>query len=125
MVFESVEALVSGAASVARIDGDTIAITGSPAPDLIDRLAHTSAFGPGPEIKGTARWVIRALAAARGLKPASIQDLYLAMGRGEIGGFTVPAMNLRMMTYYTPRAAGRAAKAAGAGAFIFQIAPSR
>ena len=46
------------------------------------------------------------------------------MGRGEAGGFTVPAMNLRMMTYYTARAAFRAAKAAGAGAFIFEIARS-
>ena len=29
MVFESVEALVAGVASVARIDGDTITVTGT------------------------------------------------------------------------------------------------
>ena len=77
-------------------------------PSLIDHLAHTSSFGATPEIKGTARWVIRALAAARGVKPASIHELYIALGRGETGGFTVPAMNIRMMTYYTARAAVRA-----------------
>ena len=46
------------------------------------------------------------------------------MGRGEAGGFTVPAMNIRMATYYTARAAFRAANQAGAGAFIFEIARS-
>ena len=46
------------------------------------------------------------------------------MGRGEAGGFTVPAMNIRMATYYTARAVFRAANQAGAGAFIFEIARS-
>jgi fructose/tagatose bisphosphate aldolase len=124
MVFASVEALVEAVSSVARIDGDALTVAGTADPSLIDHLAHTSSFGATPEIKGTARWVIRALAAARGVKPASIHELYLAMGRGETGGFTVPAMNIRMMTYYTARAAIRAATAARAGAFIFEIARS-
>ena len=124
MVLASVEALVEAVSSVARIDGDAITVTGTADPSLIDHLAHTSSFGATPEIKGTARWVIRALAAARGVKPASIHELYIAMGRGETGGFTVPAMNIRMMTYYTARAAIRAATAARAGAFIFEIARS-
>ena len=124
MVFASVEALVEAVSSVARIDGDAITVTGTADPSLIDHLAHTSSFGATPEIKGTARWVIRALAAARGVQPASIHELYIAMGRGETGGFTVPAMNIRMMTYYTARAAIRAATAARAGAFIFEIARS-
>jgi tRNA sulfurtransferase ThiI len=124
MVFTSVAELVSAVAPVASIEGDAISVTGRPAPELIDRLAHTAAFGPTPEVKGTARWVIRALAAAQGIVPASIHDLYLAMGRGEAGGFTVPAMNIRMATYYTARAAFRAANKASAGAFIFEIARS-
>jgi tRNA sulfurtransferase ThiI len=124
MSFASVDELVAAVAPVAAIAGDTISVSGTAGPDLIDRLAHTAAFGASPEIKGTARWVIRALAAARGVKPASIHDLYLAMGRGEAGGFTVPAMNIRMATYYTARAAFRAAKKASAGAFIFEIARS-
>ena len=91
---------------------------------LIDRLAHTGALGATPEIKGTARWVIRSVAAAKGIRPASIHDLYMAMGRGEASGFTVPAMNIRVMSYYTARAAFRAAKAMDAGAIIFEIARS-
>ncbi len=124
MAFSSLEELVSAVSTVATIDGDSIKVTGKPGPDLIDRLAHTAAFGATPEVKGTARWVIRALAAERGVRPASVHDLYLAMGRGEAGGFTVPAMNIRMATYYTARAVFRAANQAGAGAFIFEIARS-
>ena len=75
-------------------------------------------------MKGTARWVILHLAAAAGIRPASIHDLYLAMGRGEAGGFTVPAINVRAMAYDTGRAVIRAAKALNAGAFIFEIARS-
>ena len=124
MSFASVEELVSAVAPVATIDGDAITVKGQAGPDLIDALAHTAAFGSTPEIKGTARWVIRALASAKGVRPSSIHDLYLAMGRGEAGGFTVPAMNIRMATYYTARAVFRAANQAGAGAFIFEIARS-
>ena len=114
MVFSSVEELSRPRRRRRRINGDEIAVTGQAAPELIDRLAHTAVFGAAPEIKGTARWVIRALAASRGIKPSSIHELYLAMGRGEAGGFTVPAMNIRMATYYTARAAFRAAKRASA-----------
>ncbi len=124
MVFTSVDELVSACAGASKIEGDRITVSGAPAPELIERLAHTAAFGEAPEIKGTARWVIRALAADRGIRPASIHELYLAMGREEVGGFTVPAMNIRMMTYDTARAAIRAAKRASAGAFIFEIARS-
>jgi tRNA sulfurtransferase ThiI len=124
MAFSSLDELVSAVSTVATIDGDAITVKGPAAPELIDRLAHSAAFGSSPEIKGTARWVIRALAAARGVRPSSIHDLYLAMGRGEASGFTVPAMNIRMATYYTARAVFRAANKASAGAFIFEIARS-
>jgi fructose/tagatose bisphosphate aldolase len=124
MTFSSVEELTSALAPAARIDGNAITVTGQAAPELIDRLAHTAAFGPTPDVKGTARWAIRALAASGGIRPASIHELYLAMGRGESGGFTVPAMNIRMAAYYSARGAFRAAKQASAGAFIFEIARS-
>jgi fructose/tagatose bisphosphate aldolase len=48
----------------------------------------------------------------------------MAMGRGDAGGFTVPAINVRAMAYDTARAVVRAAKKLKAGAFIFEIARS-
>src|SRR5713101_1052385 len=44
--------------------------------------------------------------------------------RGDAGGFTVPAINVRAMSYDTARAVVRAAKSLNAGAFIFEIARS-
>jgi fructose/tagatose bisphosphate aldolase len=98
--------------------------TAALSPETIDRLAWTAAFGADAELRGTARWIIRNAAAAAGIRPASIHDLYIAMGRGDAGGFTVPAINVRAMAYDTARAVVRAAKKLGAGAFIFEIARS-
>lgn len=92
--------------------------------DLWDRLAGTAVFAPDPEVRGEARWWIKAVALAAGIRPASIQDLYEAMGRGEVGGYTVPAINIRGMSYDVARAVVRAAQAHQVGAFIFEIARS-
>ena len=90
----------------------------------IDTLAWAAVFGATTEDRGNARYEIRTRAAAAGIRPASIHDLYLAMGRGETGGFTVPAINVRAMAYDTARAVIRSAKKLNAGAFIFEIARS-
>jgi len=60
----------------------------------------------------------------RGVYLSSIHQLYLARGRGELAGFTVPAINLRSMTYDLAKAIFRVAKRNNAGAFIFEIAKS-
>ena len=59
-----------------------------------------------------------------GIFPASIHHFYRARGRGEFGGFTVPAINLRTLTYDLARAIFRVARRNRAGAFIFEIARS-
>ena len=93
-------------------------------PDQIDSLIHTAVFGATPEDKGEARYELLQAGAAVGIRFASIHDLYLAMGRGEVSGFTVPAINVRAMAYDTGRAIMRAAKRLNAGAFIIEIARS-
>src|SRR5215470_5217745 len=90
----------------------------------IDTLAWSAVFGTTAEDRGKARYEIRTRAADAGIRPASIHDLYLAMGRGDAGGFTVPAINVRAMSYDTARAVVRAARTLNAGAFIFEIARS-
>jgi len=90
----------------------------------IDELVHRAVFG-GPAEKAEARdWIFR-LGEAFGVLPASIHALYAARGRGEVPPtFTVPAMNLRGMTYEMARAAFRAARRLEVGAMIFEIARS-
>jgi fructose/tagatose bisphosphate aldolase len=92
--------------------------------ETVDRLVWTAVFGETAELRGVARWNIRKAADAAGIRPASIQALYMAMGRGEAGGFTVPAINLRAMAYDSARAVVRAAKKLDVGALIFEIARS-
>lgn len=88
-----------------------------------DRLAWRAVFGSADE-REAARWLLWELGQATGSRPASINGLYLARGRGECGGFTVPAINLRAMAYDTARAVFRAARTGQAGAIILEIARS-
>ena len=89
----------------------------------LDELVRTAVFGDSVA-KDDARWLIWELGQAVGVRPSSIHDLYLARGQGKIHGFTVPAINIRAMTYDTARAIFRTALKMDAGAFIFEIARS-
>ena len=89
----------------------------------MDELVRDAVFGSAEE-REAARWLLWELGQVQGVRPASIHDLYLARGRGECSGFTVPAINVRMMAYDTARAVFRAAKAGRAGAIIVEIARS-
>src|SRR4051812_25319813 len=89
----------------------------------MDTLVYAAVFGE-PDERDDARGLIWEIGQALGVQPASIHDLYLARGRGETGGFTVPAMNIRGMTYDTARALFRSALRPKVGALILEIAPS-
>ena len=103
-----------------------VQITGGPKirGDLIDDLVLMAVFAPDQSEKAWARRIIRALTEASGIVPSSILELYEAMGKGRYSGFTVPAINIRGMTYDVARAVFRAALKGGVGAFIFEIARS-
>jgi fructose/tagatose bisphosphate aldolase len=92
--------------------------------ERIDDLIRTAVFSSDEKIRSAARWLIRRAGAAAGIRSASIQGLYEAMGRSEVSGFTVPAINIRALTYDTAQAVFRAAQASGVGAMIFEIARS-
>jgi fructose/tagatose bisphosphate aldolase len=89
----------------------------------MDQLARRAVFGD-QEPRETARWLLWELGQVQGVRPASIHELYLARGRGECAGFTVPAINIRAMAYDSARAVFRAARAGRVGALIVEIARS-
>lgn len=64
------------------------------------------------------------IAYKKGVYPSSIHDYYMARGREEFSGSTVPAINLRSLTYDLARAIFRVGKKNDAKAFIFEIAKS-
>lgn len=89
----------------------------------IDKLALKLALSTGDEKERIAEEIMD-LAYENGAYPASINAFYKARAKEGFGGFTVPAINLRTMTYELARAIFRAAKRINAGAFIFEIAKS-
>ncbi len=89
----------------------------------MDRLVWQAVFGAESE-REDARRFLWELGQAVGVRPASIHQLYLARGRRECSGFTVPAINLRMLGYDAARAVFRAARGGDAGAIILEIARS-
>jgi fructose/tagatose bisphosphate aldolase len=91
--------------------------------EATDRVVWDAVFGEGA-VRDAARWLLWELGQAIGCRPASINGLYLARGRGECSGFTVPAINVRVLAYDTARAVFRAALARKAGALILEIARS-
>lgn len=89
----------------------------------MDELVRLAVFGE-PDEKHWARWAIWEIGQVVGVRSASIHDLYAARGRGEIRGFTVPAINVRGSSYLTARSIFRTAVRQKAGAFLLEIARS-
>lgn len=87
----------------------------------LDVLVWNAVFGENDEVRNTARWIIRRAGLELGVIPSSIQGLYEARGRKECGGFTVPAINIRGLSYDVARAVFRAALRLKASAFIFEL----
>ncbi len=114
--------LYQGAVAVAP-GGVTIRDPGKLRSPATDRLVWQAVFGTGAE-RDAARWLVWELGQVTGARPASIQGLYEARGRGDVSGFTVPAINVRMLAYDTARAVFRAARAGKAGAILLEIARS-
>ncbi|HVR44612.1 MAG TPA: class II fructose-bisphosphate aldolase [Thermoanaerobaculia bacterium] len=91
----------------------------------IEHLVRTAVFSGDEKTREEAREMIHAVARATGAVPASIQPVYEAVGRGEIDrAFTVPAHNIRAMTWDKSRALFRAAMRHEVGLFVFEIARS-
>jgi len=91
----------------------------------IDDLAYTAVFSSDAAAKAEARRQIHLRARQSGAVSTSIHPLYRALGNSEIERkFTVPAFNIRSLTYDVARALFRAAMKHDVGPFIFEIARS-
>jgi fructose/tagatose bisphosphate aldolase len=92
--------------------------------DAMDGLMYNALFNPDDSVVSTCRALIAHCANVTGAKASSIQELYAARGRSEIKGFTVPAVNIRGLTYDTARAMFRVARKLDCAAMIFELARS-
>jgi fructose/tagatose bisphosphate aldolase len=87
-------------------------------------LAWTAAFSTDDATTTAAQWLVWEASQILGARSASIQGLYVARARGEVSGFTVPAINLRAQTFDMARIVFEAAAAADVGAVILELARS-
>jgi len=106
------------------VSGGIVQVTNAAAVrELMDDFIYEAVFNPDEEKrKGLQRLVIE-VAKKMGAVPSSIQSLYEEMGKN-FPGFTVPAINIRGLTYDTAKAIFRKAIEKNVGAMIFEIARS-
>ena len=110
--------LMTTIGGAAHIDGDQLVIDDEPVfrDTAIRDLAWTAAFADDDATREAAQWIVWEASQALGARSASIHELYLARGRGEVSGFTVPAINLRAQTFdmartvFEPHRARRSAR---------------
>jgi fructose/tagatose bisphosphate aldolase len=90
----------------------------------VDSMIKEAVFSSDGAKKSEIYRQIREAAKKAGIHPASIQALYEASGKSKFTGITVPAINIRMLTYDTAQAVFRAAMKNNISAFSFEIARS-
>jgi len=118
--------LLDAIGGAAHLDGERLVIGDEAAfrESGIRDLAWTAAFSDDEATTATAQWLVWEASQALGARSASIQRLYEARARGEVSGFTVPAINLRAQTFDMARTVFEAAEAADVGAVILELARS-
>ncbi|MEX2007527.1 MAG: class II fructose-bisphosphate aldolase [Candidatus Levyibacteriota bacterium] len=91
----------------------------------IDSLIHTAVFSKDSSKKAASRREIRTEANKLGINLASIYDYYMAIGQGKVApASTVPAINVRAMTYDTARVIFKLMLKHNIGTVVFEIARS-
>jgi fructose/tagatose bisphosphate aldolase len=125
-VYERIDQLKRDMDGVLQISGDAVRVLDEERfqSSVIDDLIFSTVFSPQPEIREAAGWLIRKAGESLGIYSASIQPIYEAMGRRELSGFTVPAINIRALTYDVAQSVFRAAMKGNVGPVIFEIARS-
>ncbi len=89
----------------------------------LDDIVFGAVMEPDKEKKTALLTAIKEIAKREGIIPSSIHDFYVRMGK-DYPGFTVPAMNIRGLTYDVAKTIFRKAQAMDVGAMIFEIARS-
>jgi len=90
----------------------------------MEKLVQKAIFSEKDEDRKKAIAKIIKMANKKGIWLDSTQKLYEKMAHGDCRGFTVPAINIRTLTFDSAKAVFRAAHKEDVGAFIFEIAKS-
>ena len=126
MIFPSISEVKKGCAGILEIRGNDVMVRDEAklTARLIDDLIVSVVFSGDEDVRNAVCWLIRRAGAALGIVSSSIQSFYDAMGAKKVTGLTVPAINIRGITYVSAQAVFRAALKDNVGALIFEIARS-
>jgi fructose/tagatose bisphosphate aldolase len=118
--------LIRALAETCRLEGERLVVTDERRfrDEGIRTLAWAATFSESAEVVEAARWLIWQASQELGAPSWSIHELYMARGRGEVSGFTVPAVNIRTQVFDMAATMCRAADAVDAGTIIFELARS-
>jgi fructose/tagatose bisphosphate aldolase len=125
-VASSIPELLGLLDGIARIEGDRLVVEDDAAfrGRGVRDVAWTATFSDDAATVEAARWIVWEASQELGAPSASIQGLYDARGRGEVSGFTVPAINLRAQTFDMARTVYETAIAKDVGPVILELARS-
>jgi fructose-bisphosphate aldolase, class II len=125
-VASSANDLLAWLDGIVRLDGEKLAVVDEERlrDEGIRDLAWTAAFGDDEAAVQAAQWIVWEASQALGARSASIHDLYMARARGEVSGFTVPAINIRAQTFDMARTVFDVAQDGDVGAVILELARS-
>jgi fructose/tagatose bisphosphate aldolase len=109
--------------SVTVKDGKLVIKSEDAVKGLMDALIYEAVFNTDEERGKELQRLVIEIAKEMGAVPSSIQSLYEEMGKN-YPGFTVPAINIRGLSYDTAKVIFRKANDMKVGAMIFEIARS-
>ena len=92
--------------------------------EAVDRLIWNAVFSGNDQVKETARWVIWEGSQALGCPSSSIHQFYIARAKDGWKDMTVPAINLRSLTYDISRTIFKILMRLDSNTCLFEIAKS-
>src|SRR3954464_3832414 len=125
-VATSVPDLLTRLQGQVRVEGERLVVEDADrlrASGIAD-VVWSATFSTDADVVEAARWIVWEASQALGARSASIHELYMARGRVEVGGFTVPAVNLRTQVFDMALTICRAAQSMDVGTVIFELARS-
>lgn len=127
MIFwKSVEEMMNSLKGICVITDNKLSIADEPRlrNEAVDKLVWNAVFCEDELTRGTARWIIWEASQSMGCPSASINDFYMARTKNTWKNMTVPAINVRGLTYDTARQIFKVLGSMNAKACIFEIARS-
>ncbi|MFA4874365.1 MAG: class II fructose-bisphosphate aldolase [bacterium] len=125
-LWNSIDALKAACKGAIDIDGEKLSIKDEHRfrHEAADKLVWNAVFATEEPVRNVARWVIWEASQHLGCPSSTIHDLYMARAKDEWKDMTVPAINLRCMTYDVARTIFKSLLRIDSSACIFEIAKS-